>query len=65
MYAIGDERGHSIRFIILLRTQPFDNTLTISRLDLGRQIGWLLDDQEPHLARAISYAFDLKLPDDL
>ena len=42
-----------------------DNTLTINRLNLGRQIGWLLDDQEPELARAISYAFDLKLPDDL
>ena len=41
-----------------------DNTLTIEREELGRQIGWLLDEQEPALAAAIAYAFDLDRPED-
>ena len=38
-----------------------DNIQTISRSDLGEQIGWLLPSQEKDLAAAISHAFDLDL----
>ena len=38
-----------------------DNIQTISRSDLGKQIGWLLPQQEKALADAISHAFDLDL----
>lgn len=36
-----------------------DNIQTIHREDLGRQIGYLLPEQEPQLHLAISLAFDL------
>lgn len=38
-----------------------DNTLTIDRSLLGRQVGLLLDDQEEELAQAIAYAFGLDI----
>jgi mRNA interferase MazF len=38
-----------------------DNIQTISRSDLGKQVGWLLPQQEKALADAISHAFDLDL----
>ena len=38
-----------------------DNTVTVDRSLIGRQIGWLLDEQEDALAQAIAYAFDLEL----
>ena len=44
-----------------LSAVSIDNTLTIDRNQLGRQIGWLLDDQEEALAQAIEYAFNLEL----
>lgn len=37
-----------------------DNLQTVQRTDIGRQVGWLLDEQEADLARAIGYAFDLQ-----
>lgn len=39
-----------------------DNIQTIPVTDLGRQLGFLADDQEPALAAAIQAAFDLDLP---
>ncbi len=36
-----------------------DNITTIRATDIGRQVGWLLPEQEGDLARAISHAFDL------
>lgn len=39
-----------------------DNIATIRAGDLGRQIGFLFDDQEPELAEAIHRAFDLDSP---
>jgi mRNA interferase MazF len=36
-----------------------DNITTISVSDLGQQVGFLLDDQEDALIRAIHAAFDL------
>jgi mRNA interferase MazF len=36
-----------------------DNVTTIPASNLGRQIGWLLPDQEPLLTAAIHAAFDL------
>ena len=41
-----------------------DNVLTIEQAQLGRQVGFLFDDQEPALAAAIAYAFDLVDPAD-
>jgi mRNA interferase MazF len=38
-----------------------DNIATIEVSDLGPQIGFLLDSQEPELATAIQAAFDLTL----
>ena len=38
-----------------------DGIATILRRDLGPQIGFLLDSQEPDLAAAIQAAFDLTL----
>jgi mRNA interferase MazF len=38
-----------------------DNIQTISQSDLGKQIGWLLPQQEKALADAISHAFDLEI----
>lgn len=38
-----------------------DGLTTILRRDLGPQIGFLLDSQEPDLATAIQAAFDLTL----
>ena len=37
-----------------------DTIQTVEREAIGRQIGWLLDEQEPALARAIAFAFDLE-----
>lgn len=37
-----------------------DTIQTVEREAIGRQIGWLLDEQEPALARAIAFAFDLQ-----
>lgn len=37
-----------------------DTIQTVAREVVGRQIGWLLDEQEPDLARAIAFAFDLR-----
>jgi mRNA interferase MazF len=36
-----------------------DNIVTIAKSELGDQIGFLLDHQEPALAAAILWAFDL------
>jgi mRNA interferase MazF len=36
-----------------------DNILTVPKSALGETIGFLLDDQEPALAKAITSAFDL------
>ncbi len=36
-----------------------DNITTVDAADVGRPIGFLLDDQEPELAEAIRAAFDL------
>ena len=38
-----------------------DNVTTVETERLGRQIGFLRDDQEPALAQAIGAAFDLDL----
>lgn len=38
-----------------------DNIQTISRSDLGTQIGWLLPAQELALSAAIAHAFDLEV----
>jgi len=38
-----------------------DNIMTIDKAALGRQVGLLLDDQEPALARAVVNAFALSL----
>jgi len=38
-----------------------DNIQTIPRAALGRQIGWLLPNQELELAAAINHAFDLEM----
>jgi len=37
-----------------------DNVQTIPKVQLGRLIGYLLPDQEPHLAEALILAFDLE-----
>ena len=37
-----------------------DTMRTVRRTAIGRQIGWLLDKQEPALAAAIAYAFELE-----
>ena len=36
-----------------------DNVFTIDQRSLGRRVGYLLDDQEPALFRAVINAFDL------
>jgi mRNA interferase MazF len=38
-----------------------DNIQTIPRAALGRQIGWLLAQQETELGAAINHAFDLEI----
>ena len=40
-----------------------DNIITIESDRLGRHIGYLYDDQEAALARAVLHAFDLRVPD--
>lgn len=40
-----------------------DNLTTIPVADLGRHLGFLHDDQEPALARAMVNAFDLHVED--
>lgn len=37
-----------------------DSIITVGVSQVGRQVGFLLDDQEEDLARAISTAFDLE-----
>jgi mRNA interferase MazF len=37
-----------------------DSIVTVGTSQVGRQIGLLMDDQEPDLARALSIAFDLE-----
>lgn len=39
-----------------------DNVVTIPSALLGRTIGFLADDQEPSLARAVVLAYDLDIP---
>lgn len=38
-----------------------DGITTMARGNVGRQIGWLFDDQEDALTRAIAYAFNLEI----
>lgn len=40
-----------------------DNIHTVDRADIGSQVGFIFDEQEPALAAAIAYAFDLDVPD--
>lgn len=40
-----------------------DNIRTISASSLGRLVGFLHEDQEPLLAQALIYAFDLQVED--
>lgn len=39
-----------------------DNVVTIPAASLGRTVGFLRDDQEPALARALVLAWDLEIP---
>lgn len=39
-----------------------DNIVTIPAASLGRVVGYLLPDQEQHLAKAMVLAFDLDVP---
>lgn len=55
--AVGSDNGIDHRSVV-----DFDNITTIPATSLGQQIGFLLDDQEESLIRAIHAAFDL---DDL
>jgi mRNA interferase MazF len=52
--AVGPDNGLDHSSVVNL-----DNITTISIHDLGQQIGFLLDDQEDALIRAIHAAFDL------
>lgn len=40
-----------------------DGLRTVPARDIGRHVGWLLDEQEPALAAALAYAFALELPE--
>ncbi len=42
-----------------------DNIVTIAASAVGRQVGWLFDDQEPALTDALHAAFDLTDQGDL
>jgi mRNA interferase MazF len=52
--AVGPENGLEQRSVV-----SCDNIITIARTALGDRIGFLLDHQEPALAAAILWAFDL------
>lgn len=52
--AVGADNGIDHRSVV-----DFDNITTIPATSLGQQIGFLLDDQEESLIRAIHAAFDL------
>lgn len=51
---VGPRNGLDLASVISL-----DNVRTVRRARIGRQIGFLLDEQEADLARALAYAFDL------
>ena len=51
---VGPTNGLEIASVI-----SCDNVQTIPASTIGRQIRWLLPDQEAALTRAIGYAFDL------
>ena len=52
---VGPRNGLAVDSVVSL-----DNVMTIRAADLGRHIGFLLPDQERHLASAVSHAFDLE-----
>jgi len=52
--AVGPRNGLDHACVVTL-----DNVTTIPATALGRQVGHLLDEQEPALARAVQLAFDL------
>lgn len=56
---VGPENGLERESVVNL-----DSVHTVNATEIGRRIGWLLDEQEPDLARAIAYAFDLQTADD-
>jgi mRNA interferase MazF len=41
-----------------------DSIYTLTQDRIGRRIGWLFDDQEDELTRAIAYAFNLEIYED-
>lgn len=51
---VGSRNGLEVGSVI-----SCDNITTIRTTDIGRQVGWLLPEQETALMRAISHAFDL------
>lgn len=53
---VGPDNGLDIPSVV-----SADGINTVDREQIGRQIGWLLDDQEEALAQAIEYAFNLEL----
>jgi mRNA interferase MazF len=55
--AVGPDNGLDRDSVVSL-----DNVLTVPVTTLGRTIGYLTDDQEPQLARAIVLAYDLDIP---
>jgi mRNA interferase MazF len=55
---VGPRNGLDAHSVVAL-----DNIRTVRRALIGRRVGFLLDDQEPALAAAIAYAFDLDIPD--
>ena len=52
---VGSRNGLEVGSVI-----SCDNITTIRTTDVGRQVGWLLPEQETELMRAISHAFDLE-----
>lgn len=53
---VGPENGLELRSVVSI-----DNISTVSRGEIGPQVGWFLDDQEAALTRALAYAFDLDI----
>ena len=53
---VGPDNGLDVLSVV-----SADGIDTVARHQIGRQIGWLLDEQEDALAQAIAYAFDLEL----
>lgn len=51
---VGPENGLDVAGVV-----SCDNIVTVPKADLGRQLGVLLDAQEPVLGEAIRAAFDL------